>query len=184
MSQRRACGLIRMDVSSYRYRSRRADDGPLRERLRALAGLRRRFGYWRLGWLLEREGAKANLEKVYLLYREEGLAVKRRRGRRRDECLNELRWPMRGGSSKPAHRLQHGRAARCRLGRLPPAAFGATRRPKEQRGERAAERTARNFSASVSADSPASGAKPLTKTSGMTLALPLTAFVMTAPPYE
>ncbi len=83
LSQRRACGLIGMDVSSYRYRSRRADDGPLRERLRTLAGLRRRFGYRRLGWLLERDGVKVNLKKVYRLYREEGLAVKRRRGRRR-----------------------------------------------------------------------------------------------------
>lgn len=72
-----------MDVSSYRYRSQRPDDGRLRERLRALAGLRRRFGYRRLGWLLEREGTKVNLKKVYRLYREEGLAVKRRRGRRR-----------------------------------------------------------------------------------------------------
>lgn len=36
LSQCRACGLIGMDVSSCRYRSRRGDDGPLRERLRAL----------------------------------------------------------------------------------------------------------------------------------------------------
>lgn len=83
LSQRRACGLIGMDVSSYRYRSQRADDGALRERLRALAALRRRFGYRRLAWLLDREGTKVNLKKVYRLYREEGLAVKRRRGRRR-----------------------------------------------------------------------------------------------------
>jgi putative transposase len=55
----------------------------LRERLRTLATLRRRFGYRRLGWLLDREGTKVNLKKVYRLYREEGLAVKRRRGRRR-----------------------------------------------------------------------------------------------------
>jgi putative transposase len=72
-----------MDVSSYRYRSHRPDDSELRERLRTLAGLRRRFGYRRLGWLLEREGTKVNLKKVYRLYREEGLAVRRRRGRRR-----------------------------------------------------------------------------------------------------
>ena len=72
-----------MDVSSYRYRSRRPDDGRLRERLRALAALRRRFGYRRLGWMLEREGTKVNPKKVYRVYREEGLAVKRRRGRRR-----------------------------------------------------------------------------------------------------
>ena len=72
-----------MDVSSYRYWSRRPDDGRLRERLRALAAFRRRFGYRRLGWMLEREGPKVNLKKVYRVYREEGLAVKRRRGRRR-----------------------------------------------------------------------------------------------------
>jgi putative transposase len=72
-----------MDVSSYRYQSRRPDDGSLRERLRALAAIRRRFGYRRLAWLLEREGSKVNLKKVYRLYREEGLAVRRRRGRRR-----------------------------------------------------------------------------------------------------
>ena len=83
LSQRRACRLIGLDVSSYRYRSRRADDGRLRERLRGLAAIRRRFGYRRLAWLLEREGTKVNLKKVYRLYREEGLAVKRRRGRRR-----------------------------------------------------------------------------------------------------
>ena len=49
----------------------------------ALAAVRRRFGYRRLAWLLDREGTKVNLKKVYRLYREEGLAVKRRRGRRR-----------------------------------------------------------------------------------------------------
>jgi len=72
-----------MDVSSYRYRSKRPDDGPLRERLRALASVRRRFGYRRLGWLLEREGMRVNLKKVWRVYREEGLTVRRRRGRRR-----------------------------------------------------------------------------------------------------
>ena len=33
--------------------------------------------------MLERQGLKLNLKKVWRLYREEGLAVKRRRGRRR-----------------------------------------------------------------------------------------------------
>ena len=67
--RRRTCGLIGMDVSRYRYRSRRADDSALRERLGALAGLRRWFGYRRLGWMLERDGATVNLKKVYRLYR-------------------------------------------------------------------------------------------------------------------
>ena len=72
-----------MDRRSYRNRSRRGDDGPLRGRLRELAAERRRFGYRRLGWMLGREGITVNLKKVYRLYREEGLAVRRRRGRRR-----------------------------------------------------------------------------------------------------
>ena len=56
MSERRACrviGCLRMTV---RYRSRRTDDMALRERLRALARERRRFGYRRLHVLLRREG--------------------------------------------------------------------------------------------------------------------------------
>lgn len=72
-----------MDRSSFHYRSRQPDDAPLREKLRLLAAERRRFGYRRLGWMLERQGVKVNLKKVYRLYREEGLAVRRRRGRRR-----------------------------------------------------------------------------------------------------
>jgi putative transposase len=72
-----------MDRTSYRYRPRRGDDGAVRARLHELAAERRRFGYRRLGWMLEREGTKVNLKKVYRLYREEGLAVRRRRGRRR-----------------------------------------------------------------------------------------------------
>jgi putative transposase len=55
----------------------------VRERLRAIAAERRRFGYRRLGWMLEREGLAMNLKKLYRLYREEGLAVRRRGGRRR-----------------------------------------------------------------------------------------------------
>ena len=51
-------------------------DAPeLRHRLRGLAGERRRFGYRRLGVLLEREGVRLNHKKLYRLYREEGLAV-------------------------------------------------------------------------------------------------------------
>lgn len=83
MSQRRACRLIAFDRTTCRYRSRRPDDGALRERLRALAGERRRFGYRRLGLMLEREGIVLNAKKLYRLYREERLAVRRRRGRRR-----------------------------------------------------------------------------------------------------
>ena len=83
MSERRACSVIGADRASVRYRSRRPDDADLRERLRELAGERRRFGYRRLHVLLRREGIIVNRKKVQRLYREEGLSVRKRRGRKR-----------------------------------------------------------------------------------------------------
>jgi putative transposase len=56
ISERRACCIIGCDRASVRYQARRPDDAPLRERLRALAHERRRFGYRRLHVLLRREG--------------------------------------------------------------------------------------------------------------------------------
>ena len=83
LSQQRACRLVGIDHSVLRYRSRRPDDGPLRQRLRELAAVRRRFGYRRLGWLLVREGLRLNHKRLYRLYREEKLMVRRRGGRKR-----------------------------------------------------------------------------------------------------
>lgn len=82
LSQVRACRLVGLNRSSMNYRPRRPDDSLLRQRLRELAAERRRFGYRRLGWLLEREGHVLNRKKLYRLYREEKLMV-RRRGRRK-----------------------------------------------------------------------------------------------------
>jgi putative transposase len=83
LSERRACTVLEVDRSSVRYRSRRADDVQIRIRLRELANERRRFGYRRLGILLAREGIEMNRKKLFRLYQEEGLAVRRRRGRKR-----------------------------------------------------------------------------------------------------
>jgi putative transposase len=83
LSQVRACRLVGLNRSSMSYRPRRPDDSLLRQRLRELAAERRRFGYRRLGWLLEREGHVMNRKKLYRLYREEKLMVRRRRGRKR-----------------------------------------------------------------------------------------------------
>jgi putative transposase len=73
-------GICRMKV---RYRSTRPDDGLLRERMKALAHERRRFGYRRLHILLRREGYVVNHKRLFRLYREERLAVRRRGGRKR-----------------------------------------------------------------------------------------------------
>ena len=83
VSERRACTIMDVDRSTVRYRSRRPDDGPLRARLRELAHQRRRFGYRRLHVLLRQDGHAVDSKKTQRLYREEGLAVRRRKSRRR-----------------------------------------------------------------------------------------------------
>jgi putative transposase len=82
-SQRRACRLVGIDPRIHRYRSSRPDDAGLRTRLRELSGERRRFGYRRLHILLEREGWDVNWKKLYRIYREERLTVRKRGGRKR-----------------------------------------------------------------------------------------------------
>jgi putative transposase len=82
-SQRRACQLVGLAPKTYRYASRRPDDGEVRVRLRALANERRRFGYRRLHILLAREGHRLNHKKLFRLYRAERLRVRRRGGRKR-----------------------------------------------------------------------------------------------------
>jgi putative transposase len=81
-SQRRACRLVSVDPKTVR-REWKPDAPEVRERLRSLACERRRFGYRRLGVLLEREGIVMNEKKLFRLYKEEGLSVRRRRGRKR-----------------------------------------------------------------------------------------------------
>ena len=83
MSQRRACRVVNTDRASVRYQATRASDAALRERLKALAQERRRFGYRRLHVLLRREGHVVNKKRVQRLYREEKLTVRRRGGRKR-----------------------------------------------------------------------------------------------------
>jgi putative transposase len=83
MSERRACTLIAADRKMIRYRSRRPPDIELRSRLRDLANHRRRFGYRRLFILLRDQGEPSGINRIYRLYREEGLTVRKRKARRK-----------------------------------------------------------------------------------------------------
>jgi transposase InsO family protein len=83
LSERRACTIVSADRTMIRYRFRRPADTALRERLRSLANERRRFGYRRLFVLLRRDGEPSGINRIYRLYREEGLTVRKRRARRR-----------------------------------------------------------------------------------------------------
>jgi len=77
-SQRRACGLVLLAVSSYRYRARRTDE-PLRTKLVELAREKPRFGYRRLQVLLRRSGEVVNHKRVHRVYREAGLSLRRKK---------------------------------------------------------------------------------------------------------
>jgi putative transposase len=83
LSERRACDIVSADRKMVRYRSFRPPDTELRNRLRELANARRRFGYRRLFVLLRQQGEPSGLNRIYRLYREEGLIVRKRRARRR-----------------------------------------------------------------------------------------------------
>ena len=82
MSERRACKLLGVDRASYRYEPRPDRNSELREELVKLARQKPRYGYRRLHAVLERRGQAVNVKRVYRLYAEEGLAVRRRRRKR------------------------------------------------------------------------------------------------------
>ncbi len=79
--------------------------------MREIAAQRRRFGYRRVGVMLERKGHVMNHKKLYRLYREEGLSVRRRRGRKRARGSRTPmpvplrpndRWSMELGAARPS----------------------------------------------------------------------------------
>ena len=84
-SERRACRLMTVAVSSYRYETRRRDE-PLRTRLVELARSKPRFGYRRLHVLLGRSGERVNHKRLHRIYREAGLMIRRKK---RKHCVRE-----------------------------------------------------------------------------------------------
>ncbi len=83
LSQRRACRLTGLPLSTCRYDAQRpAADAHLSGRITELALERRRFGYRRIWQLLRREGLHVNHKRVYRIYHLNGLSVKRRRRRK------------------------------------------------------------------------------------------------------
>ncbi len=71
-----------MERSSYRYEPRPDRNAALREELLKLARQKPRYGYRRLHALLKRRGYEVNVKRVYRLYLEEGLSVRRKKRKR------------------------------------------------------------------------------------------------------
>ena len=75
ISQRRACRLFGVDPKTVR-RDRPPDNPETRVEMKAVAHKRRRFGYRRIGVMLERKGIFMNHKKLYRLYTAEKLGVR------------------------------------------------------------------------------------------------------------
>lgn len=86
-SERRACEALGWPRSTHRYQSVADPQDALRMRLKDLAGARVGYGYRRLHVLLRRDGWQVNHKRVYRLYREEGLMLRKKLPRRRVACL-------------------------------------------------------------------------------------------------
>ena len=88
VSQRRACQVARIPVSTFRYQSTQEPRTALRLRIREIAQARIRYGYRKIRVLLKREGWNVGKKLVYRLYREEGLALRYKPRRRRCAAAN------------------------------------------------------------------------------------------------
>ena len=81
VSQRRLCELLSVAESSCRYENRRSDE-ELRAKLVEVAREKPRWGYRRLQIELQKSGVRVNHKRIYRVYREAGLTVRRRKRKR------------------------------------------------------------------------------------------------------
>ncbi len=83
VSERKACAVVCVGRSTHRYRSVAQVQTALRVRIREIAAVRVRYGYKRIHVLLRREGWTVNHKRVYRLYCEQGLNLRRKQKRKR-----------------------------------------------------------------------------------------------------
>ncbi len=91
---RRACRLTLVSRRVFHYRSQRRDDRALRKRIREIAETRVRYGFWRICILLKREGWPDNHKRIYRIYKEEGLNLRRKRPRRSKSAAHRVEQPV------------------------------------------------------------------------------------------
>ena len=118
LSQRRACGLIGITRSAYRFKAGKDRNQELRQRLRELAEEKRRWGCPLLYQLLRREGFKVNHKRVERLYREEGLSLRRRRRRKNLSHVRVVSQPPDGANQTWAVDFVHDTLANGRCFRV------------------------------------------------------------------
>jgi putative transposase len=100
VSERRACEVLTLGRSSYRYHSVADEQAALRIRLKDLAQARVSYGYRRLHVLLQREGWAVNHKRVYRLYQQEGLMLRTKKPKRHVSCQRRMERPVATGADE------------------------------------------------------------------------------------
>lgn len=94
LSERKACQLVTLNRSSYRYQAATRQDDLLRSRLKELATQYPVYGYLLLHALLKQEGLVRNKKRTYRLYREENRQVRTKRRKKLDRPRPTMVLPM------------------------------------------------------------------------------------------
>lgn len=94
VSVRRACAVVKQWRPGWYYQPKEKGDEPLLKRIEEIAATRVRYGFRRIFVLLRREGWKANHKRVYRLYKQAGLNLRRKRPRRRKAAAHRLERPV------------------------------------------------------------------------------------------
>jgi len=83
VSVRRACAVMLVHRGQYNYKSKKDEQAVLVERIKEVSTLRAHYGYKRIYIYLRREGWNINHKRVYRLYCQEGLQLRRKKPKRR-----------------------------------------------------------------------------------------------------
>jgi len=92
VSVKKACRCVRLHRTAYYYQSHADPQTELRQRVRELAHTRVRFGYRRILMLLRREGWDLGKHRLYRVYREENLGLRRKRPWRHASAAHREDW--------------------------------------------------------------------------------------------
>lgn len=83
VSIRRACAVMLVHRGQYNYKSKKSEQAALVKRIREVSLMRAHYGYKRIYIYLRREGWAINHKRVYRLYCQEGLQLRRKKPKRR-----------------------------------------------------------------------------------------------------
>ncbi len=98
VSERRACAVVMVWRTVFRYVEHQRDDRAVRQRIREIAETRVRYGFPRIQILLRREGWQDNHKRTYRIYKEEGLNLRSKRPRRSKTAAHRQQRPLLTGA--------------------------------------------------------------------------------------